>query len=98
MTHSTGHLHSPEEPPSPGHGHHGGMAHDMPDPAMAKAMERDIRTRFFVALALTIPTILVSPMAMQMFGLMLVPMDVANWLALAFASPVVWWAGWIFIS
>ncbi|CAA9543391.1 MAG: hypothetical protein AVDCRST_MAG59-1055, partial [uncultured Thermomicrobiales bacterium] len=31
------------------------MAHDMSDPAMAAAMERDIRTRFWVALGLTIP-------------------------------------------
>ena len=70
----------------------------MSDPQMAQAMERDIRNRFFVALALTIPTILFSPMAMQLFGIELVPMSVANWLALAFSTPVVWWAGWIFIS
>ncbi len=33
-----------------------------------------------------------------MLGLILVPMSVTNWLALLFATPVVWWAGWIFIS
>ena len=37
---------------------HGGMAHDMSDPAMAATMERDIRNRFIVALLLTIPTVL----------------------------------------
>jgi Cu2+-exporting ATPase len=74
------------------------MAHDMSDPTMAQAMERDMRTRFFVALALTIPTVLVSPMATNMFGITLVPQAVGHWLALLFATPVVWWAGWIFIS
>ena len=41
---------------------HGGMSHDMSDPAMAAAMERDMRNRFFVALALTIPVVLYSPL------------------------------------
>ncbi|MDQ6692974.1 MAG: hypothetical protein M3014_00920, partial [Chloroflexota bacterium] len=41
---------------------HGGMSHDMSDPAMAQAMEADMRTRFFVALLLTIPVILYSPL------------------------------------
>jgi P-type Cu2+ transporter len=98
MPHPTGHSQHGEAPNSHAAGHHGGMAHDMSDPAMAKAMERDIRTRFFVALALTILTILVSPMAMNLFGVQLVPMAVGNWLALLFATPVVWWSGWIFIS
>src|SRR4051794_40974554 len=99
------HRHPPSESPPElkpvqpsSHVHRSGMAHDMSDPQMAKAMEQDMRTRFFVALALTIPTILFSPMAMNMFGLMLVPSRFANWLAFAFAAPVVWWAGWVFIS
>ena len=78
-------------------GHHG-MGHDMSDPAMAKAMEVDMRRRFFVALALTIPTLLFSSLAMNTFGLMLAPPEVANWIMFALATPVVWWAGWIFIS
>jgi hypothetical protein len=41
---------------------HGGMGHDMSDPVMAATMERDIRTRFIVALVLTIPTVLLSPL------------------------------------
>ena len=40
---------------------HGGMAHVPGDPGMAAAMERDIRNRFFVALLLTIPTVLLTP-------------------------------------
>jgi len=47
---------------------HGGMDHDMSDPKMAKAMEPDMRNRFFVALILTIPTILYSPSAMTFSG------------------------------
>jgi hypothetical protein len=36
------------------HSAHGDMGHDMSDPSMAAAMERDMRTKFFIALALTI--------------------------------------------
>ena len=80
------------------HGAHAGMGHDMSDPRMAKAMERDMRNRFFVALLLTIPTILFSPLAKNTFGIELVSLQWANWLALAFSTPVVWWAGWPFIG
>ena len=44
------------------------MSHDMSDPTMAAAMERDMRNRFFVALALTIPVLLYSPLAVNTFG------------------------------
>ena len=48
---------TPPETAHAGHGaSHAGMAHDMGDPAMAAAMERDIRTRFLVALLLPCPT------------------------------------------
>jgi P-type Cu2+ transporter len=96
--HQPAHDSAPMEHAPNGHGYHGGMAHDMSDPQMAQAMERDMRNRFFVALVLTIPTILFSPMGMNLLGVELVPMSVANWLALGFSTPIVWWAGWIFIS
>lgn len=48
-----------------------GMAHDMSDPKMARAMEADMRTRFWVALVLTIPTLLYSPLFTQFFGVRL---------------------------
>ena len=78
---------------------HGGMDHDMSDPKMAKAMERDMRNRFLVSLLLTIPTVLYSPLGMDFFGLDLPtgPLN-HNWLMLLLATPVVWWGGWIFIS
>jgi Cu2+-exporting ATPase len=77
---------------------HGGMAHDMSDPAMAAAMERDIRNRFLVALLLTIPTVLLSPLG-QRFLPNLVPDDFPrDWAMLVLTTPVVFWSGWIFIS
>ena len=78
---------------------HEGMDHDMSDPKMAKAMERDMRNRFFLSLLLTIPTVLYSPLGMDFLGLDLPtgPLN-HNWLMFLLATPVVWWGGWIFIS
>ena len=79
---------------------HSGMAHDMSDPAMAAAMEADMRTRFFVALVLTIPIILYSSLGTSLFYLHLpTPLGVpANWVLLVLTTPVVWYCGWIFHS
>jgi hypothetical protein len=38
------------------------MGHDMSDPAMAGMMEQNIRSKFVIALLLTIPTVLYSPL------------------------------------
>jgi len=79
---------------------HGMMGHDMGDPAMARAMEADMRNRFFVSLVLTIPIILYSPLGMNLFKLHLpTPFGISpNWVLLVLATPVVWWGGWIFHS
>jgi len=78
---------------------HTGMDHDMSDPKMAKAMERDMRNRSLVALVLTIPTILYSPLGYDFLGLDMPKPDInANWISLVTSTPVVWWAGWIFIG
>jgi Cu2+-exporting ATPase len=77
---------------------HAAMGHDMSDPRLARAMEADMRNRFFVALALTIPTIVFSPLVMNTVPLRVVGMTTANWLMLLFATPVVWWSGWPFIG
>lgn len=79
---------------------HGGMAHDMSDPAMAAAMEADMRTRFFVALALTVPIVLYSSLGTSLLHLHLpTPFGIpANWLLLLLTTPMVWWCGWIFHS
>lgn len=76
-----------------------GMGHDMSDPRMAKAMEADMRNRFAVALLLTIPTILYSSLGTDLLNvdLPLGPFN-ADWIMLVLSTPVVWWAGWIFIG
>ena len=77
---------------------HDMMGHDMSDPAMARAMEADMRNRFFAALVLTIPIILYSSLGMHLFGLHLpTPFGISsNWVLLVLTTPVVWWAGWMF--
>jgi P-type Cu2+ transporter len=81
------------------HEGHGGMSHDMSDPTMAAAMERDMRNRFFIALALTVPVVLLSPLAVNTFDIEIVgSMDARNWLMLVLSAPIVWYAGWIFIG
>ncbi len=75
-----------------GHDHAAMMA----DPAHAKAMEVDMRRRFWVALAFTVPTAL---LAGHVPGLpILAKPPLSSWLGLALATPVVWWCGWIFIA
>jgi Cu2+-exporting ATPase len=79
------------------HGDH--MGHDMSDPAMAKAMERDMRNRFFIALVLTIPTVLYSPLGINLLGLRLPTFGLGeNVIMLLLSTPVVFYSGWIFIS
>src|SRR5215217_4767693 len=75
------------------------MVHDMSDPGMAAAMERDMRNRFFVALVLTIPTVLYSPLGMNLLGLRLPTFGLGeNVIMLLLSTPVVFYSGWIFIS
>src|SRR5437870_5623346 len=79
---------------------HSMMGHDMRDPAMARAMETDMRNRFFVSLVLTIPVVLYSPLGVNLFKLHLpTPFGISpNWVLLILVTPVVWWGGWIFHS
>ena len=78
---------------------HAGMDHDMSDPKVARAMEADMRRRFFIALVLAVPVFLLSPVTVDFFGLELISSETArNWLMLIIATPVVWYAGWIFIA
>jgi P-type Cu2+ transporter len=99
LPHTSAHQehHDPSEEAA--HEGHGGMSHDMADPTMAAAMERDMRNRFFVALVLTIPVVLLSPLSVNTFGIELIDShDARNWLMLVISAPVVWYAGWIFIG
>jgi Cu2+-exporting ATPase len=77
----------------------GGMDHDMSDPLMAAAMERDMRDRFLIALVLTIPVILFAPLGYDTFGIRPIHSEPArNLIGLVLSAPVVWYAGWIFIA
>jgi len=79
------------------HGDH--MGHDMSDPGMAAAMEHDMRNRFFVALVLTIPTVLYSPLGMNLLGVRLPTIGLGeNVIMLLLSTPVVFYSGWIFVS
>jgi Cu2+-exporting ATPase len=102
MQYELPHTHAAEEHLDPGeheHGGHGGLDHDMSDPTMAAAMERDMRNRFFVALVLTIPVVLLSPLAVNTFGLELLGSQTArNVTMLVLSTPLVWYAGWVFIG
>jgi Cu2+-exporting ATPase len=79
------------------HGDH--LDHDMSDPLMAATMERDMRNRFSVALLLTIPTVLYSPLGMNLLGVRLPTFGLGeNLIMLLLTTPVVFYSGWIFIS
>jgi Cu2+-exporting ATPase len=78
---------------------HGAMGHDMSDPSMAAAMERDMRTTFFIALLLTIPTVLYSPMGVNILGIRLPTFGLSmDLIMLALTTPVVFYCGWMFIA
>ena len=79
------------------HGAHG--MHDMSDPAMAKAMEADMRRRFFIALILTIPIILYSPLGVYVLHVQMPTFGInPNWILFVLTTPVIWYCGWVFHS
>jgi Cu2+-exporting ATPase len=85
------------EPGTDEHPH--GLDHSASQPDMARAMARDMRNRFFVALGLTIPVFLLSPLAVNFFGLEITESETTrNILMLVLSTPVVFYAGWIFIG
>lgn len=75
-----------------GHGGHGGMSMD--------AMARDMRNRFLVALALSIPIMLWSPMGRDMLGFTVpAPFGLRDDVFTFFLSlPVVFYSAWIFFD
>ncbi len=73
--------------------------HDMSDPGMAAAMERDMRNKFFIALLLTIPIVLYSPLGMNLLGVSLPTFGLShNVIMLLLTTPVVFYCGWLFIA
>jgi P-type Cu2+ transporter len=77
---------------------HGGMAHDMSDPAMAAAMERDIFRRFLTALALALAVVALSPIGDRWVAPLLPAGFPTGWAMLVLSTPVVFWSGSIFIT
>ncbi|MST32240.1 heavy metal translocating P-type ATPase [Acidimicrobiaceae bacterium USS-CC1] len=75
------------------------MDHDMSDPAMAAALEHDMRDRFLVAVALTVVVIVFSPLGYDTLRLRPVgSLNVRNVIALVASTPVVFYCGWVFIG
>lgn len=70
----------------------------MTNPQMAKQMEADMRQRFFISLALTIPIVLYSTMGEMLFGISLPSPIPKNLLLFLLTTPVVFWTGSIFIT
>jgi len=70
----------------------------MTNPAIAKQMEADIRRRFLISLLLSIPIFLYSPVGINIFKLNLPTPIPVNWLLLVLTTPIVFWAGSIFIT
>ncbi len=72
---------------------HGGLA----GREMAKLMEIDIRNKFFVALILSIPIILYSPLGTNFLGINLPSPLPVPWLLFILTTPVFFYSGWIFL-
>ncbi|MDP1709957.1 MAG: HAD-IC family P-type ATPase, partial [Candidatus Komeilibacteria bacterium] len=69
----------------------------MTNPAMAKQMEADMRSRFWISCVLSIPFVLYSPVGMIFFKLNLPAPLPINWLLFILTTPIVFWAGSIFV-
>lgn len=90
-------------------GRHGHEGHDMSkashadhdaamsNPEMAAWMEADMRRRFLISLLLSVPIVLYSPVTINFFKLRLPTPIPANWILLILTTPVVFWAGSIFL-
>mgnify|MGYP001568380772 CR=1 FL=1 len=69
----------------------------MTNPEIAKAMETDMRRRFWFAFVLSLPIFLYSPVGKSFFGALPTPIP-SNWLLFILTTPIVFWAGSIFIT
>lgn len=70
----------------------------MGDSRMAKEMEADMRQRFWISLALSVPIFLYSPVGANLFGISLPTPIPVNWLLFLLTTPIVFWTGSIFIT
>ncbi len=70
----------------------------MSSPQLAKEMERDMKKRFFISLLLSIPIFLLSSVGINLLKIPIPESFPVNWVLLALTTPVVFWAGSIFIT
>lgn len=79
-----------------------GEAHDhnaqMADPRLARAIEADMRRRFWWSLALTVPAVLYSPLGFNLLGLRLPAPIPVTWILFLLTTQVVFWTGSIFVT
>ena len=65
---------------------------------MAIQMETDMRRRFWISFLLSIPIFLLSPVGTNILHIQLFSSTITNWLLLLLTTPIVFWAGSIFIT
>jgi Cu2+-exporting ATPase len=70
----------------------------MSNPQIAKNMEKDMKRRFFISLLLSIPIFILSPVGINLLKIPVPEFLPVNWILLALTTPVVFWAGSIFIT
>ncbi|MDP2741628.1 MAG: copper-translocating P-type ATPase [bacterium] len=70
----------------------------MQNPETAKQMEADMRRRFWFSLILSIPIFFYSPVGIDFFKINLPTPIPANWILFILTTPIVFWAGSIFIT
>lgn len=70
----------------------------MTNPQIAKAMEADMRRRFWISFILSIPIFLYSPVGINLLKIDLPAPIPVNWLLLILTTPIVFWTGSIFIT
>src|SRR3989344_5722114 len=70
----------------------------MSNPQIAKQMEKDMKKRFFISLLLSIPIFILSPVGVNILKIPFPEFLPINWILLALTTPVVFWAGSIFIT
>src|SRR3989344_2302461 len=80
-----------------GHAGHADHEATMTNPQMAKQMEADMRRRFFISLALTVPIVLYSTMGEMLVGISLPSPIPKHILLFLLTTPIVFWTGSIFI-
>lgn len=69
----------------------------MTNPEIAKVMEADMRWRFWVAFVFSVPVFFYSPVGESLLGTLPAPIPV-SWLLFILTTPIVFWAGSIFIT